>query len=612
MPSDARLALLFRACLGALIVLAAPASRCPADDAVTVEAAARVGLRPYWSIQLPTDTGLFERMVLLDDNLYALTSQNNVVTVHADTGVVRWSHQVSKPGNRVLGPTHADRYALFTSQMGVELFHRQTGRPFIDERLVRGVIIESDGDTATINIGRVHGLSLGTRLTAYRRSRGDRLGRRLGEFEATVVRERESRGLLTLDGPTDQPDSGDLVEGEFGVPRALVSLPHAPSSPAVGDARDIYYGAANRRVYKLRIIDGIRQWEIATSGPLSALPRYAGDQLIFAAQDGRVTSATLKDRRVNWSFETEGAIFGEPWVDASGVYVSSSDRSVYALDAADGHKRWRRQFGSTELTAPIVAGDTLFVLAPGEGFYALNTKDGAIRWRLDGSARLLTADQDTAFVLRDLAEPNLHSGGRSIDAIELAGGRVTATLKLALAEFVLASATRLTIIVGDTFGHVQCLRSTKYPHLKPEQLAAVLFDDAQAARPPRERRAAAASQPAEAGGGAADAAADPFSSRGKARPVGGHGVVPLPEDAEKPAEEGAAASKASGEEGEDAPKDEPADEAAEESESEASEDAEADSEEPAAEDADTESEDADSNAADADTSDDGDASTNGG
>jgi len=526
--------------MGASLAILGAAGLCPAEELVSQDAAAGIGLRPYWSLQLPVDAGLVDRMIPVDDNLYAITSENYAMAIHADTGVLRWMSQVSKPGNRVLGPTHTKEMALFTSQMGVQLFHRQTGKPYVEMRSVRGVLIETDHDIATINLGRVHGLELGTRLTVHERERGDRAGRKLADLEIVVVREREARGRLTRLSPTDHPESGAIILGRFGVPLRVVELPFAPSSPAIGDDTFIYYGGSNKRLYKLRMLDGIRQWEVATDGPISTMPRLEGDAVFIAAQDGRVSKIRAKDRHIEWSFQTEGAIFGEPSVTPSGIYVSSSDRSLYALDPKDGHKRWRRPFGSIDLSAPFVAAESLFVHAPGEGFFALDAADGAIRWKLTEAARLLTVDDGTVYVLHETTP----GGSKAINSYDVLSGRRTGELPLVFgAEHVCATPAPLTLIVGDTLGHVQCLRSTRYPHLKPEQLAAVLLTDAQAGIVDEAAmKGAAGSQPSMKQPGMA-APDDPFKSTSRVRPVGGHGLTDVPDGAPPAASAPAKAAK---------------------------------------------------------------------
>src|SRR5438105_4955845 len=141
----------------AILVASMVASVLPASsraaELVSVEEAAKIGLRPYWDINLellPADT--VDRIILLDDNLYVMSGCNNVMTVHAGTGVLRWESEVAKPGNRVVGPTHAGPYVLFTSQIGVEVFNRRTGKPAEDPRIIKGVVVESGGEIASVNV----------------------------------------------------------------------------------------------------------------------------------------------------------------------------------------------------------------------------------------------------------------------------------------------------------------------------------------------------------------------------------------------------------------------------------------------------------------------------
>ena len=522
-------------CLASLVALfaLAPAN---ATDFVSPDEAREIGLRPFWTLNLPVrDPDLLARLDSSGENVYALSADNIVMAVHGGTGVLRWSEPVSKPGHRVLGPTLSNDLTLYTTQAGVHLFNTRTGQPAADPRRLNGVVIETVHDNATINLGRVHGLELGTMLSVHRRDpRSGKSGEKIADLRVTIVRERQSVGHVTRLSPTANPDSGDPVVGEINVAVSRVELPFAPSSPAIGHKEFVYYGASNGRLYKLSMLDGIREWEFSTGGPASATPRIFKDDLFVASQNGRVYVSATGRKRERWTFATEGAIFVDPWVDDSGVYVASTDQSLYALEVLTGARRWRQQFATSDLSAPVVAADTVFISAKGDGLYAFETQKGKTaeqtlgravqRWRFEGDAKLLAVEGDRVFVAMSGGLPV--GGLTEIVMLDLMTGERIASIRPRDADFAVASTDPITIVIGDRLGHLQCLRSSKAPYLRPEDIANVLAADRAiaAGEPPRP------ATPSAGRAVPAETLDDPFRSKSTVQPIGAQG----PAGAEKP------------------------------------------------------------------------------
>lgn len=521
------------------LLLAALAAPCLAGG-ISTDAAKQIGLRPYWSIDLPMPKRQFlDRLTIVEDNAYGVTDDNYAFAVHNGTGILRWTTQLSKPGQRVQGPDHHGPFAYFTSQNGVRIFNRQTGRPAEEKHFLSGVVIEAVHDLATINIGRLHGVEAGTTLALYNLTRqANRKGQHVADLRVTVVKERQSQARITRFSSTARIESGDIVEGDILTPLPLVALPFAPSSPAVSDGAFAYYGAANNRVYKVRTRDGIVIWQFGMGSPVSATPRLFREHLFVAGQDGKVICCQAADKLGLWTFQTEAPIFATPWVDESGVYVASTDRALYALDRAKGTRRWRQQFSTAELGDPTVLAGTVFINAPGEGFYAFAADTGKQRWQISEPAHFLALDGDTVFLRMGDSSNGKTAGLQSIRTVDLKTGKTRGELSVGQFNFIGATADPITIVVADRRGHVECLRSKSYPHLRPEQLAEVLAND-EAARTQAGPKTAIAAKPAAKSAVEKD---DPFRSSSKTEPVGGHGLV----GGEKPAKP-AASSQASSE-----------------------------------------------------------------
>lgn len=212
----------------------------------------------------------------------------------------------------------------------------------------------------------------------------------------------------------------------------------------------------------------------------------------------------------------------------------------------------------------MVAGGTLFIKIEGDGLYALDVKTGEQKWRMAGDASFVGLEGDRAWVVSTPPWVDRKRTARDVYMCDANSGKLLATSQARNVSLTAGQSGPLTLILADRGGRVQCLRSLKYPHITPDQLAAVLASDAEA-RAGAPRSAAAEAGPARPGAKETKLP-DPFRSTSTAKPVGGHGLVGT-EGAKPPAGEGKGdeeAEEEAAEEDEDAADEDEADESEDE------------------------------------------------
>ncbi len=563
----------------ASIVFVAAASATRAADLIDRQLFDQLDLQLYWQAQAPLESGdLVRRIVALDDNIYLMTESNRAIAIHAPTGIVRWSREIAPPGQTVRGPTHSKTYAVFTTITSVRLFDRRSGLLAGEPRKVRGYIIEVRGDNCDLNVGDLHGVAPGDVLDVFRGDLAGTGAKPIARIKLTNVRDRDSTGRFVEAQQTSPPRAGDHIAADLRLPIEELSVPYSPSSAAVSDGENVYFGAANQRFYALSIRYGYRMWELMTPRTVTATPVLDGDDLYIAGRDGSINKIAAKERSRVWpaAFRTEGPIFATPTATKDRVYVASTDRSVYALDARTGRRRWRERFDAELLDSPVASGDLVYQYVPRTGVVALAAEDGSERWRTRTGLRMLTQIGEFAYIHAGVREDTSEASiATAVTRHDVATGEPRGLIDMSNIPFVAATAKPAAIFCVDRLGRILCARSASEPHLKPAELADALRSDAAAAAIADVDKRLAAERKAKLQQAARKAGVDPFASRSTVPPAAGPGLVPptptsgpaarpattgtagQPEttepaegDAEKPAAEDSAGDKPAAEEGE--------------------------------------------------------------
>lgn len=128
----------------------------------------------------------------------------------------------------------------------------------------------------------------------------------------------------------------------------------------------------------------------ATKQRVVLQPAIAGERVIVADREGRITAYALADGRKLWRVERNLPLAGGIGVFGDALLFGTLKGEVLCLAAADGAERWRAQVSSEVIAPPRGEGDLVAVQTVDGKLFALAAADGKQRWMHERSEPALT------------------------------------------------------------------------------------------------------------------------------------------------------------------------------------------------------------------------------
>ncbi|MFP3938046.1 MAG: PQQ-binding-like beta-propeller repeat protein [Phycisphaerae bacterium] len=354
-------------------------------------------LQYYWDIQLPLEGDeTIERLFLLDERVYAISSDNRMFALDAARGLWDWTRQIAPPDDTVFRPVHADGMKLPAEPLGVmEIMHRS------DVEMLEPV------DAVLVN-------SLHRLLVINRR-------------DGSVLRDIELGFAANNGGDTD----GQRYY--------------------VGDTRGWYHC--------IRLAPAVQAWTLTTEDMLSAPVVAHGDAVFVGGEDGKFYSAAAgNERELLWSRTTTGPITAPFVVDDRGCFVPSEDNRLYAFDSLTGGSLWEVPFVCEgPLRDGIQVGEnTIFQYAERDRFYAIKLTDGSSRWSLPEGRRVLSLTDGEVYLIDATGRLQVRDEitGELRDSVELRGFSVFADNVSTPAIYAATPDGRITCIRDTDAGYL--------------------------------------------------------------------------------------------------------------------------------------------------------------
>jgi len=214
----------------------------------------------------------------------------------------------------------------------------------------------------------------------------DEVERRAAEDDSNVYVIMANR-LLTIDRET----GGVLGDRPLGFV--------ARSAPVL-DGAYLYVGSADGRLYALDLGPRLG-WQQTVGATVSARPQVDTAGAYFGSENGSVYSVSLVDGTREWQFATDGPIVADLALRRNVLYVGSTDHKLYALDTALGASRKQQQrwplpyhAGGAIRRTPVVRGGTVYVVAENAGVHAVRIRDGEGLWQCDQADAFIAAGKD--------------------------------------------------------------------------------------------------------------------------------------------------------------------------------------------------------------------------
>ena len=188
-------------------------------------------------------------------------------------------------------------------------------------------------------------------------------------------------------------------EGLEGKKIAEFELDFAPAGPPATNGIHVFIPDAKGWLQAVSVVPKVVSWGRWTKDSMTAGPVADTMMVYFGGRDGAVYASTQYVRSIQWAYQTEGPIVADlKMTDAGLVLVASLDYSLYAFQGANGRLDWRYNAGERIRRAPYAFGDQVFVFTQEAGLTALD-ENGKIQWRLADGDDIVTADEDTVYVL---------------------------------------------------------------------------------------------------------------------------------------------------------------------------------------------------------------------
>lgn len=312
----------------------------PAGKPVHPDVLGKADLQYYWQRSVPLAPGeRILRMVVMEENLYFLTSRDNLVVLDAAVGNPKWQVKLATEKSRVFGPIHYNQLRLKES-IG-------TVRDLRDGPV----------DDTTVTFDAVL----------------------LNTLDRVVVMDRRT-GKVYRDFTTSQYTFTDR---------------------AACDGRNVYVATSGRLYVALQLMAGVTLWTADFGEMVLAPLALRGNRLLLGSTDGLLRcAATDQYGEELWEQRLPGPIRAGFHVDDRGLFLPCGDGKLYALELQRGRKLWDPFVFDDEIIGPLQVGmDSAFLPVRQKGLLAIDPATGRQRWALPGGRKVLALIDGTAYVL---------------------------------------------------------------------------------------------------------------------------------------------------------------------------------------------------------------------
>jgi len=395
--------------LAAACLAAAGCQRQPVPVSLThASVLAKAGLESYWQMRLELrEDEKVQGLFLRDENLYCLTSLNDLIAIDAARGVRKWTRSIAEPGVTVYAPCHGNGVAMREKPPGME------------EILLRPApeLLKSF-DLVVINTP-----------------------------DCALAFERDSGKLLRKIDFHRRPD-------EFSA-----------NTPGACDGEYYYVGATNGRCYAYRLNEGLIAWILRTNDVMTAAPRWRRvgetNRVFFASEDAELYVAKAGDRLStvwppvgsrDWP-AMAGPVVADFHVDDRACFIPCVQRRVYAFSLSGGEPIWRFTCQGPLVDAIQVSENSVFQYAQGDRLYAISPANGTMRWSMPNGRRVLACMPE-----RNVPMAYVLDAAGSLLVVDEILGKVRASIPLTGCDRFADNTSAPALYLGAADGRLYCLR----------------------------------------------------------------------------------------------------------------------------------------------------------
>ncbi|MFO0838698.1 MAG: PQQ-binding-like beta-propeller repeat protein [Phycisphaerae bacterium] len=377
-----RLALTFVALLFAGAVVRAE------DDYIPNSGLDAAGFVKLWQLRLPLEPGQqVADAYSVDEALYVATKDGYVYALDIDTGALRWMHQVTTGGYRVLRPCHVGDRVIFVTASQSTQYDRLTGEPIRRTNLRYPAGSGLVGDNGQYFFGslnrRFYCLGVNDDFETWKSGTN-------GSIVSTPALHGEVLYVASDDGGVYSCFTADK---RFHWQSATTG---ANTADLVADERGVYVASRDRSLYLFDQQFGKVVWRARLSGPLTEAPSVTTEVAYqFESLDGLVainTAVLDVQERVRWKLPRGRALLT---VHENNAYVLSRQESILVVDNVDGNLISEIPAAGFGIPAPRPA-DALIMLGSADGRLFAAKPKGAPRVRREDVRKAIYGEAKTA------------------------------------------------------------------------------------------------------------------------------------------------------------------------------------------------------------------------
>jgi len=332
-------------------------------------------LQRYWEAEIPLPAGDRVRSAtLLDDSIYVVSRQGNVVAYHAGTGLGLWSYPLGDGLSEVLAPTHLiarqePRPVAFVCGRRVVVLDRDSGELLTRVPIGFPAGAPAVGDDSVLYLGSSDGHLYAVRW--HPPSRG--IAGRLWRVRARgPIRSRPAYDGFDLFFASE---AGDVYSAVARTRTERWSAHHFGQVFAALLLHDsgLYVASADRSLYRLDPDSGEQRWRVRLPLPLEHDPIVAGKTVFQPGPRGGLYAIGVDSGEILWH-RPEAACFVARTADT--VYVlAGGDGHLLALDAGSGDVRRTLAVHDAATVVPNPYGDAIYLVSDANRIACLRPAD---------------------------------------------------------------------------------------------------------------------------------------------------------------------------------------------------------------------------------------------
>ncbi len=332
------------------------AARCAAVEGgsrrlVSPQLLEHANLEIVWDNELPIKKGeSLERLVLLDNRIYAFSDRNYIVSLNREEGIFVFSRPVAPVGYAVLGlELYQNRVLSIIGERLVEI-DPETGKELGSEYLGIGVTCPAVRNSSYFYLGgtdrRLRALRAADKVKVFEvAAENDSMISSIVADERFVVFATDAGNVISI--RPDAPWRLWQFEAEGGV-----------VGPIVRDRESLFFASEDTNVYKLNVLTGEFVWRYEAAAVLDTAPRVTREVVYQYVSDSGLTAIDKRSGKFKWKLEEGVDLLAE---SDGKAYVITKIGTLVVMDNERAKRLYTVNFAGVSRYVTNVADSKIYI-----------------------------------------------------------------------------------------------------------------------------------------------------------------------------------------------------------------------------------------------------------